>query len=146
MNERASHINPRSASRARLDDIAAAKQRGEELMATCPKCGAVLEVSLSVGTDYTKTQSILAGKATGSDLTNEQLNSITWKQSQKKPNLSTILVNQEALANPILKLLYERLFASANRSWKIAEILYKLSRTPEGTEFLQRWTPVRSQS
>ena len=111
-------------------------------MSKCPACGAVLELVL--GTDYNKTQAILAAKASASDLTNEQLKAAAWKQSQKKPSLSTILVNQQSLASPILKLLYDRLTTSASKSWKLGEITYKLSRTPEGTEFLQRWTPIQT--
>ena len=106
----------------------------------CPKCGVPLE--LVVGTEYTEAQRILAAKASGSELTNEQLSAATWKQSLKRPALTTILVNQENLASPIVKLLYERLVASANKAWKLGEITYKLSITPEGTEFLQRWSPI----
>jgi hypothetical protein len=106
----------------------------------CPACGVVLELVL--GTDYTKTQAILAAKASGSDLSNEELKAAAWKQSQKRPSLSTILVNDASLTIPIIKLLYDRLTTSASQSWKLGPITYKLSRTPEGTEFLQRWSPV----
>jgi hypothetical protein len=110
-------------------------------MSKCPACGALLE--LVVGTDYAKAQTILQSKATGTDLTNEQLDVLKWKQSQKRPSLSTILVSETTLGVPIIKLLYDRLTTSANKAWKLGEVTYKLSVTPEGTEFLQRWRPYQ---
>jgi hypothetical protein len=108
-------------------------------LSKCPSCGAILE--LVVGTDYTKAQAILGTKASGSDLTNEQLAVLKWKQSQKREALSTLLVTTELLNIPIAKLLYERLKSSSNLSWKLGEITYKLSRT-DAAEFLQRWSPI----
>ncbi len=110
----------------------------------CPACGVSLE--LVRGTDYSKTQTILAAKASGADITNEQLSALNWKQSVKKPSLSTILVNEASLGVPIIKLLYDRLAASANKAWKLGEITYKLSENDEGTEWLQRWTPINGGS
>ena len=110
-------------------------------MTKCPSCGASLAVFVELDTDYSKTKTILDAKVSGADLTNEQLSSLNWKPSQKKPSLSTILVNETVLGVPIIKLLYNRLTTSANKASKLGQITYKLSRTPEGTEFLQRWTP-----
>jgi hypothetical protein len=109
-------------------------------LTSCPKCGARLEIILD--TDYTQAQASLAAKASGSDITNEQLSTLPWKQSQKKPALSTVHVNDAALAIPIAKLLYERLKTSANLSWKVGEITYKLSQNAQGVEWLQRWAPI----
>jgi hypothetical protein len=108
----------------------------------CPACGAVLEVSIVLGTDYTKTKQILESKASGAELTNQQLDSLKWKQSTKREALSTILVNESVLGVPIARLLYDRLKASASFSWKLEQTTYKLS-TFEGKEFLQRWQPLK---
>ncbi len=112
-------------------------------MTNCPKCGAPLSISVELETDYSKTKTILEAKASGVDLTNEQLGCLNWKQSQKRPSLSTILVNETSLAVPILKLLYDRLSSSANKAWKLGEVTYKLSRNDEGTEWLQRWSSAK---
>ena len=109
-------------------------------MPKCPSCGAVLEVSLTTGTDYTKTKEILANAA---ELTNERLDSLKWKQSQKRDALSTILVTEAALGVPLIRLLYDRLQASANKSWKLSEVTYKVSQNGEGTQWIQRWTPIK---
>lgn len=114
-------------------------------MTRCPKCGASLAVSVELETDYSKTKAILDVKATGfgADLTNEQLSTLAWKQSQKRPALCTILVNETVLAVLIARLLYDRLSSSANKAWKLGEVTYKLSRNDEGREWLQRWSPQK---
>ncbi len=104
-------------------------------MSKCPTCGAGLEIILD--TNYSKATAALSG----ADLTNEQLSNLKWKQSQKKPALSTILVDQAILGVPIAKLLYDALTRSANKSLKFDRTEYKLS-TYNGNEFLQRWSPV----
>jgi hypothetical protein len=121
--------------------------RKVNLMPKCPSCGAVLEIpSLVLGTDYRRTSQILQQKTTGADLTNEELRKEAWKASKKKPALSTILVNPSSLDRPILRLLYDRLKASPNLGFKLAEISYRLSRNEEGTEWLQKWEAVRGGS
>jgi len=110
----------------------------------CPSCGAVLEVNLVIGTDYSHAQRILNEKASGADLTNEELSALKWKQSSKRPALSTILVTQEILEVPLIKLLYERLTTAANKTWKLREVTYKLSQNSEGTAWIQRWSPIKS--
>jgi hypothetical protein len=111
----------------------------------CPSCGAVLEVNLAIGTDYTHAQKILNEKASGADLTNEQLSALKWKQSQKKPQLSTIRVTPEVLEVPLLKLLHERLRSAAGNSWKLGEVSYRLSEN-EGTQWIQTWMSVKSEN
>lgn len=113
-------------------------------MPKCPSCGAVLEVNLTVGTDFTKTHQILAAKASGADLTNEQLTALKWKQSQKKASLATILVTQDLLNVPLALLLYDRLRTAPSKSWKLADMTYKLSENDEGTQWIQRWSPIKS--
>jgi hypothetical protein len=117
--------------------------QGRQKALKCPHCGASLAVSVELETDYTKAKTILNSKASGSDLTNEQLASLNWKQSRKLEALCTVLVTGELLEIPIAKLLYEQLNASANKSWKLGQIKYELS-SKEGTEWLQRWTPIRA--
>ena len=90
----------------------------------------------------TKSPPPTATKITGSDLTNEQLSVLKWKQSQKREALSTIVVSQELLTVPIAGLLYRRLMSAPSQSWKLGEVTYKLSRTDDGTQFLQKWEAV----
>jgi hypothetical protein len=107
----------------------------------CPNCRQPLEVTLAASTNYDKTKQILDVKA--SALTNEELNKHDWRQSQKRKALSTILLNETTLADPILKLLFDRLSASSSKSWKLGKITYKLSQNNDGTlRWLQRWTPL----
>lgn len=113
----------------------------------CPQCKTPLEVrvELYATTDYSKAKQILAAKTSAADLTNEQLAAANWKQSTKRESLSTILVNEGTLGLPIIRLLYERLESSPNKSWKIGEVTYKLSTNDEGTvTWLQKWTPVKT--
>jgi hypothetical protein len=81
-----------------------------------------------------------ASPGSGSDLTNGELDAVKWTQSAKLSQLKTILVNEATRKVPIIALLYERLKAAANETWKIGEVTYKLSRNDEGTEWLQRWS------
>ena len=81
-----------------------------------------------------------ASPGSASDLTNEALSALKWSQSTKLPQLQTIPVNETTLKVPIILLLYERLAAAANKTWKIGEVTYKLSRNDEGTEWLQKWS------
>ena len=81
-----------------------------------------------------------ASPASASDLTNQALSALKWNQSEKLPALSTIPVNESSLRVPILKLLYDRLSASTTKSWKLADVTYKLSRNDEGSEWLQKWS------
>ena len=112
-------------------------------MTKCPCCGANLKVSLAVGTDYQAARRILDQKPSGADLTNEQLNALAWKQSQKKAALSTLLVNSDLLSMPLAKLLRDRLTTAVCQSWKLGEVTYKLSSNHEGTAtWIQRWKPV----
>jgi hypothetical protein len=115
-------------------------------MAKCPQCGVSLAVFVELETDYSKTKTILNAKASGVDLTNEQLANLKWKQSNKRASLCTILVNEDLLRIPIARLLYETLSSSANKSCKLGQITYKLSTNNEGTEWLQRWTPIKGGS
>lgn len=102
----------------------------------CPNCGVELEIIRD--TNYSKATAVLSG----AELSNQQLAALPWRQSQKKPSLATILVNETTLAIPIAKLLYDRLKSSATKGWKLGEVTYKLSRNDEGTEWLQRWSPM----
>ena len=112
-------------------------------MTNCSKCGTALAVFVELETDYSKTKAILDAKVSGADLTNEQLACLKWKQSQRKPALSTIRVDEPVLGVPTARELYDRLKASPNLSLKLSEITYRLSRNHEGTtEWLQRWSPV----
>jgi len=63
--------------------------------------------------------------------------SLPWKQSSADPRLKTIRVTPEL--PPLAKELYERLKGEAGGKLRIGKITYKLSATPDGTEFLQRW-------
>ncbi len=75
-----------------------------------------------------------------SDLTNEKLASLMWAESMKLPQLSTVKVTPDLLERePVAKLLYDRLKASKDASWKVCDVTYKLSVTQSGMEFLQRW-------
>ena len=67
--------------------------------------------------------------------------SLPWKQSLKKTNLGTVLVTTELLENPLARELYDRL-----KDWKtmkVGHISYRLSKMDNGTEFLQKWSPVK---
>jgi len=106
----------------------------------CPNCQAPLDVALYPTTEYAKTKQILESKATA-DLTNQQLDSLPWRQSQKKASLKTILVTPDLLTIPIAKLVYDALTRSATKSLKLERIEYKVS-IYNGGEFLQKWSPV----
>jgi hypothetical protein len=60
-----------------------------------------------------------------------------WKQSKKQPRLSTIRVGQYATSELEKELLDE--LRKNNNVIKVGDTTYKLSRTPDGTKFLQRW-------
>lgn len=96
----------------------------------CPACGAVIEVQFVLGTDYAK-------------LTNQQAQALNWKQSAKRPALSTILVTPEILRDPTANQLYNNLRTNPNKAIKEGDVTFKLSRLENGTEFLQRWQPVK---
>lgn len=64
--------------------------------------------------------------------------SLPWKQSQKKPNLGTILVTTELLENPIARELYDRL--NEWKTMKVDKNSYRLSKMDNGPEFLQKWS------
>ena len=103
----------------------------------CPNCGAVLEpTGYVVGTDYSKAKEKLQEAA------EQNYSTLPWKQSLKRPALSTILVRSELLREPLINELYNRLRTNPNFSFKIDHMTFKLSTTPEGTEFLQRWAPL----
>lgn len=82
-----------------------------------------------------------ASPASASDLTNEALSALKWVQSTKLAQLSTIKITPALLAVPIAGLLFERLKASANKSWDVEHVTYKLSATDDAA-FLQRWQAV----
>jgi len=106
-------------------------------MSECPKCGAGLTIILD--TSYSKATAVLSA----AELTNEALNNLKWRQSQKKPVLSTILVDPVILGVPIARLLYDRLKATPTLTWKSGDVTYKLSSF-EGKEFLQRWQAAQN--
>jgi len=64
--------------------------------------------------------------------------SLSWKQSQKNPNLSTIHVDDTIPEQA--RSLYNALTKAASNALKVADntVTYKLSRT-DTAEFLQRW-------
>jgi hypothetical protein len=66
---------------------------------------------------------------------------LPWKQSQKKQNLGTILVTTELLQNPLARDLYDKV-----KEWKrlkVGQVTYCYSQMENGTEFLQKWSPVK---
>lgn len=66
---------------------------------------------------------------------------LSWKQSQKKQNLGTILVTKEILENPLARELYDRL-----KDWKTMKAgknSYRYSQMENGTEFLQKWSLLK---
>jgi hypothetical protein len=63
--------------------------------------------------------------------------SLPWKQSSVDPRLKTIRVTPDL--PPLGKELYSKLKGEAGRKLRIHEVTYKLSATPDGTEYLQRW-------
>jgi hypothetical protein len=67
--------------------------------------------------------------------------SLPWKQSQKKSNLATIRVTTELLENPIARELYDRLMIVT--TMKVNQVSYRYSKMPDGTEFLQKWIPIK---
>ena len=95
----------------------------------CPACGAILEVTLQIGTDYSQTKALM------------DYASLKWRQSTRKPNLATILVTPDLLRVPLANELYNRLRSDPNFNFKMGEVTFKLSRNAEGTsEWLQKWT------
>jgi hypothetical protein len=66
---------------------------------------------------------------------------LPWKQSQKKSNLATIRVTTELLENPIARELYDRLMIVT--TMKVNQVSYRYSKMPDGTEFLQKWIPIK---
>jgi len=62
--------------------------------------------------------------------------SLPWRQSQKKPNLSTILVTSEL--PDLARALYNALCKAFDNALQTNAATYKLSRT-DTAEFLQRW-------
>jgi len=111
----------------------------------CPACGHPLGISLTLETDYSKTKRMLDQKA-GPDPTNEQLADLKWRQSQKRETLGSLLVTATLLETPAARSLYERLKASPNLVWKCGGTTYKLWRTGDGAELLQRWVPLEGVS
>jgi len=65
---------------------------------------------------------------------------LAWRQSEKKPALSTIRVDETLLADPRAKRLYDLVKPLGKQGVKIGGVNYKLSiAAPSGTEFLQCW-------
>lgn len=66
------------------------------------------------------------------------------KQSEKRSNLRTILVNETSLANTVVKTLYDRL-RQYGPSTKMGKTMYKLSKIESsGVEFLQQWRTMQT--
>ena len=72
-----------------------------------------------------------------SDEVYDRFAALPWKQSKKQPRLSTIRVGQYATSKLEKELLDE--LRKNNNVIRIGDTTYKLSRTPDGTKFLQRW-------
>jgi hypothetical protein len=72
--------------------------------------------------------------------TTDPYTTLPWKQSEKKPALWTIRVDETLLADPRAKRLYDLIKPLGKQGVKIGGVNYKLSRAESGTEFLQRWT------
>jgi hypothetical protein len=101
----------------------------------CPKCKSPLSVSISADTNFQKVQENIEAVISEAD----PYMALPWKQSQKKQNLSTILVNDASLSNATVKALYDRL-REYGPSMKVGRTMYKLSRMEStGLEFLQQW-------
>ena len=68
----------------------------------------------------------------------DEYDSLPWRQSSKKPQLSTIPVTPDM--SELAKYLYDKLKKSEKHVLRIGDTTYKLSFYEEtGTEFLQRW-------
>jgi len=68
----------------------------------------------------------------------DEYNNLPWRQSSKKPQLSTIPVTSDM--PDLAKYLYDKLKKSEKHVLRIGDTTYKLSFYEEtGTEFLQRW-------
>ena len=66
---------------------------------------------------------------------------LPWKQSQKKQTLATIHVTPELLQNPLARDLYDKV-----KEWKnlhVGHTTYRYSKMENGTEFLQKWSPIQ---
>jgi hypothetical protein len=94
----------------------------------CPACGAVIEVQIVLGTDYSRVPTHQA---------------LAWKRSSKRPALSTIMVTPEILRDPTANQLYNSLRTNPNKAIKEGDVTFKLSKLENGTEFLQRWQPIK---
>ena len=144
----------RACNRAISNLVAGGEVSAEEMVSEIQRTAATVENpvlssqgpaspnSANLDTDYSKAQEMLRAKASGADLTAEQLSTRPWRQSEKKAALSTLLVTASLLDIPIAKLLFERLKNSADKTWKVGDITYKFSATADGAEFLQKWQSV----
>jgi len=72
-----------------------------------------------------------------SDEVYDRFAELPWKQSKKQPRLSTIRVGQYATSKLDKELLDE--LRKNNNVIRFGDTTYKLSRTPDGAKFLQRW-------
>jgi hypothetical protein len=103
----------------------------------CPGCGAALDVQLILDTNCEKISNM--------KLSNQQTQTLNWKQSTKRPALSTILVTPELLRSPAANQLYNNLRMNPNRAIKEGDITFKLSKLENGTEFFQKWQPIKEE-
>ncbi len=123
----------RAKNRAIADLVGGGEVSAEEIISETQRTTTATEIPVPSLQD-------LAAQVSASGLTNEALSALKSSQSTKLPQLATMKITQELLGAPIAKLLFERLKASANKTWKIGDITYKLSATDDEVEFLQRWT------
>ena len=70
-------------------------------------------------------------------ITDDRYASLSWKQSGKRPELSTIRVDEKS--DMATRELYEELKKTEKNALHVGRVTYKLSITTDGTEFLQRW-------
>lgn len=111
-------------------------------MRKCPSCGVALDVQITLDTDYSKISNMKLAEPAKPTLSGEdRYLALPWKRSLKKQNLGTILVSMELLQNPLARELYDRL-----KDWKTmraGDVSYRYSKTDNGTEFLQKWEPIK---
>lgn len=74
-----------------------------------------------------------------SDVVYDEFAELPWKQSKKQPRLATIRIGQYATSKLQKKLIDE--LRRNNNVFRVGKTTYRLSHTPDGTEFLQRWKP-----
>lgn len=103
----------------------------------CPACNTILEISVTAGTDVSKTKTFLDKATEPKIYAEDPYEKLPWKVSLKKPNLSTIRITEDLLADPTAAQLYDRL-----RQWetlKVDKVTYRLSEF-RGEKYLQRWS------